>query len=100
MSARYSSLGGILVVTRRSVGGPTACDIFDWRFSMVSVTRWRQFAFVLFSLTAMKAAAQNAPTTMTWPTKGWPSGTPASVGLDEKVLKDFDADIAGGKYTM
>ena len=32
------------------------------------------------------------------PTGKWPTGTPASVGLDAKVLADFDADIAGGKY--
>ena len=32
------------------------------------------------------------------PTAKWPTATPASVGLDAKVLADFDADIAGGKY--
>jgi CubicO group peptidase (beta-lactamase class C family) len=32
------------------------------------------------------------------PAGKWPTGTPASVGLDAKVLADFDADIAGGKY--
>ena len=37
---------------------------------------------------------------LTWPTKGWPSGTPASVGLDGQVLKNFDADIANGKYKL
>lgn len=35
-----------------------------------------------------------------WPTNGWLKGTPASVGLDEKVLAEFDADIAGGKLGL
>ncbi len=38
--------------------------------------------------------------TVTWPTKGWPKGTPASVGLDEKALASFDADLASGKYML
>jgi CubicO group peptidase (beta-lactamase class C family) len=33
-----------------------------------------------------------------WPTTGWPSSPPAAVGLDEKVLAAFDADLAAGKY--
>ena len=39
-------------------------------------------------------------TVVTWPTHGWPKGTPASVGLDEKVLASFDADLAAGKYKL
>ncbi len=35
-----------------------------------------------------------------WPTKGWPRGTPASVGLDEKTLAELDADFAAGKYAL
>jgi CubicO group peptidase (beta-lactamase class C family) len=35
-----------------------------------------------------------------WPTKGWPKGTPASVGLDQKVLDNFDVDLASGKYML
>jgi hypothetical protein len=38
--------------------------------------------------------------TNTWPTKGWQKGTPARVGLDEKVLESFDADLARGKYKL
>jgi CubicO group peptidase (beta-lactamase class C family) len=38
--------------------------------------------------------------TATWPTKGWPKGTPASVGLDEKVLLGFDRDLSRGKYML
>ncbi len=33
-----------------------------------------------------------------WPTERWPTGTPASVGLDARALAEFDADIAAGKY--
>jgi CubicO group peptidase (beta-lactamase class C family) len=50
------------------------------------------------SLEAWQGASSTA--TVTWPTKAWPKGTPSSAGLDEAALKDFDADIAGGKYTM
>ena len=35
-----------------------------------------------------------------WPTHGWPRGTPGSVGLDEHVLADLDADISRGKYSL
>ena len=38
--------------------------------------------------------------TVAWPTKSWPKGTPASVGLDEKVLASFDADLASGKFML
>jgi len=33
-----------------------------------------------------------------WPTKRWPTSTPAAVGLDAKALAELDADLAGGKY--
>ncbi len=36
----------------------------------------------------------------TWPTHGWAKGSPASVGLDEKVLAGLDADLANGKYKL
>jgi CubicO group peptidase (beta-lactamase class C family) len=35
-----------------------------------------------------------------WPTHGWTKDKPASVGLDEKVLAAFDADLASGKYSL
>jgi CubicO group peptidase (beta-lactamase class C family) len=38
--------------------------------------------------------------TVSWPTKGWQKGTPASAGLDEKILESFDADLARGKYKL
>lgn len=33
-----------------------------------------------------------------WPTRGWPGGKPADVGLDAKVIEAFDADIRAAKY--
>ncbi len=33
-----------------------------------------------------------------WPTKRWPTSTPAAVGLDARALAELDADLAGGKY--
>lgn len=47
--------------------------------------------------------AQSSPGTgsaATWPTHGWAKGAPASVGLDEKILAAFDADLASGKYLL
>ena len=35
-----------------------------------------------------------------WPTDGWPRDSPQAVGLDPKVLADFDADVAAGKYAL
>jgi CubicO group peptidase (beta-lactamase class C family) len=51
------------------------------------------FAMLAAVILAPLAAAQNP-----WPTQGWSSATPQSVGLDPKVLAEIDADIAGGKY--
>jgi CubicO group peptidase (beta-lactamase class C family) len=35
-----------------------------------------------------------------WPTKGWGSATPASVGVDEKALDRLDKDLAAGKFSL
>src|SRR6202161_2781685 len=35
-----------------------------------------------------------------WPTKGWATASPASVGLDEQVLLKLDKDMASGKYSQ
>lgn len=35
-----------------------------------------------------------------WPTKGWDRSTPASVGLDDKVLNRIDTDFAAGKFPL
>jgi CubicO group peptidase (beta-lactamase class C family) len=55
---------------------------------------------ISFSAACAFAAEASAPSRATWPTTGWPKGTPASVGLDAEILKGFDADIASGKYSM
>lgn len=55
----------------------------------------RYSAFVLFVTLLLPhyATAENQ-----WPTKKWPSSTPQAVGLDHKILAEFDDDIASGKY--
>jgi CubicO group peptidase (beta-lactamase class C family) len=35
-----------------------------------------------------------------WPTKGWSTASPGSVGLDEQVLLGLDKDMASGKYSQ
>jgi CubicO group peptidase (beta-lactamase class C family) len=35
-----------------------------------------------------------------WPTKGWATASPASVGLDEQVLRKLDKDMASGTYSQ
>ena len=35
-----------------------------------------------------------------WPTKSWPSASPAGVGLDERILLRLDKDMASGKYSQ
>jgi len=56
----------------------------------------------LFAAASLLAAGQTTLSTsaVTGITTNWPRGTPASVGLDEETLKNLDADIASGKYTM
>lgn len=40
------------------------------------------------------------PSKTKWPSRGWAKDKPSSVGLDEKVLAAFDADLASGKYSL
>jgi CubicO group peptidase (beta-lactamase class C family) len=47
-----------------------------------------------------KAQAFQINTPVLWPTHGWKQDKPASVGLDEKVLSSFDADLKSGKYEL
>ena len=60
------------------------------------------FVGLMLTIPAVLAQSSNSPqpSTPQWPTHGWPKGTPAAVGLDEKVLSAFDADLAGGKYYL
>src|SRR5208337_1263605 len=56
---------------------------------------------VLIASTAMMGLGMlKAGTVVTWPTHGWPKAVPADVGLDEKKLTEFDADLAAGKYAL
>src|SRR5271165_4510844 len=45
-----------------------------------------------------KAATRPGDETL-WPTKGWATASPASVGLNEQVLLKLDKDMASGKYS-
>jgi CubicO group peptidase (beta-lactamase class C family) len=59
-------------------------------------------AFLLVITAAVSTAARprKAAGAATWPTRGWPRGTPASLGLDGRALAAFDADLARGRYTL
>jgi Beta-lactamase len=46
-----------------------------------------------------KTGTQPADETL-WPIKGWTTASPASVGLDERVLLRLDKDMASGKYSQ
>lgn len=50
-------------------------------------------------LSGGKTAAQT-PDETPWPTKGWATASPASVGLDEQVLRKLDKDMASGTYSQ
>jgi len=58
----------------------------------------------VFAASTTQMRAQNsdrtAPSPTAWPTHGWAKGAPASVGLDEKVLKGLDTDLTRGKYAL
>src|SRR5580692_9987259 len=49
-------------------------------------------------LFARKTASRPAQETF-WPTKGWATARPDSVGLDERVLVRLDKDLASGTYS-
>jgi CubicO group peptidase (beta-lactamase class C family) len=57
---------------------------------------------VLYTSVALLAEGPGSKSgeAVNWPTKGWQKGTPANVGLDEKILESFDADLAQGKYKL
>lgn len=65
----------------------------------------RMLVFGFLVLLPMGVLVAGRPSTktgpnMVWPTKGWPKGTPASVGLDEKVLANLASDLGRGKYML
>src|SRR6201981_661309 len=58
---------------------------------------------IVLSTTALlcggKAATPPAEETV-WPSKGWETASPGSVGLDEQVLLKLDKDMASWKYSQ
>lgn len=56
----------------------------------------------LFPMGALMAEGPGSKSreAVSWPTKGWQKGTPASAGLDGKILESFDTDLAQGKYKL
>jgi CubicO group peptidase (beta-lactamase class C family) len=54
----------------------------------------------LLAFASWLALSQLALAQTQWPTHGWAKEQPASVGLDEKLLAAFDADLARGKYSL
>jgi Beta-lactamase len=60
------------------------------------------FVVLLISLSSavlLAPAAQPAGGDL-WPTKGWDTASPASVGLNEQSLSALDKDLAGGKFLL
>lgn len=64
----------------------------------------RTFAILCVFLLPIVVFAADSPSAkgsaVVWPTHGWPTGTPASVGLDQAALANFDADLVRGKYML
>jgi CubicO group peptidase (beta-lactamase class C family) len=53
---------------------------------------------VVVALWLSVAAATSASAQTSSPTKGWPTTTPAAVGLNAKVLDSLDSEISSGRY--
>jgi CubicO group peptidase (beta-lactamase class C family) len=66
---------------------------------LVKISSHRKAVAFILAFICFAPVASSSPLTI-WPTQGWPRGTPASVGLDEKTLLSFDADLASGKYML
>jgi hypothetical protein len=74
---------------------------------LVSNTVYRDFfvlvgAIVLASTVLLFAGKTTTPPgdETLWPTKGWATASPVSVGLDEQVLVGLDKDMASEKYSQ
>jgi CubicO group peptidase (beta-lactamase class C family) len=52
------------------------------------------------SLSFTGSAATESPSETLWPTKGWATGSAASVGIDEQALLSLDKDMGSGKYSQ
>ena len=49
---------------------------------------------------AALAQGGSGPGALLWPTHGWAKDQPGGVGLEEKMLAAFDADLAQNKYSL
>ncbi len=61
--------------------------------------RWHRPTLSL-TLAGLLATGVTSPSSAqtSWPTKQWPTATPASVGINVAVLDSINAEIAAGKY--
>jgi CubicO group peptidase (beta-lactamase class C family) len=59
-----------------------------------------RFFTILFCLAVSHLAVAQSPGATPSPARGWAKQRPEAVGLDEKVLAAFDADLASGKYSL
>jgi CubicO group peptidase (beta-lactamase class C family) len=57
-------------------------------------------AFFLPALLLQEARAFQTAAPVLWPTHGWKKDKPSAVGLDQKALSSFDADLKSGKYEL
>src|SRR5437016_7960263 len=56
---------------------------------------------LLAQVTDLRARSFDARSGVTkWPTHGCAKGKPSSVGLDEKILAEWDGDLASGRYSL
>src|SRR5437016_1527479 len=56
---------------------------------------------LLAQVTDLRARSFDARSGVTkWPTHGCAKGKPSSVGLDEKILAEWDGDLASGRYPL
>ena len=69
-------------------------------------TRWetgraaRMLVAAAVAVVCIGVASTRASPPVSWPTRGWHKGTPASTGLDEPTLTGLDSDLATGKYGL
>lgn len=67
---------------------------------MITKPRLLLAIFLVVFTQASRPATAQAHNRTDWPTHGWSKEKPANLGLDEKILTAFDADLASGKYTL
>ena len=70
------------------------------QLTVLTVRGVRRLVVVAIGIGAAAIAAAADPGAVPWPTHGWGSGTPASVGLDGSVLEHIDTDLKSGKYRL